>query len=617
MAPKPLTDSAEQALRQLEESQPFHDSLVQEVELRRRQYEGVRERPKKQEPDWVSKPHPPYLNHIVETTVAGLLEDRLAFRIRPVPRAYNPGEYERAVKGARAHEILFRAQLKQDRFNEFQRPFVLDAAIVGMGVAKTRWRHETGLRKELKLENAAPPELAALGQFIPRLVETQSVRALFDGPETEAVDLRDFYWHEAAVSLDKARWCAHAIWMSMDDIQKLAKAGYYDQAAVAQLKDRDDTSRTDLELSRENRGRKKDMIECLEIWNRETGRVITLGAREVVLRERDWPFWHQQYPFVVSSLQPYPRSLRGMSMVQKLAHLQEMTWDLMGQRIDNTRFINNFIQILRSDVDDPDAFPFEPGAQWFMEDPQAVQQWAPNSLPAEVSLGAEALLKQDMQNLAGGNPFTSTSEARGVGADTATEAALVTNLAQMAVKQMKTQLFYGYERIGEQRMRLNQQFIRETVFVDTIGLDSAEEQQEILPELLQGDFLFDITPMNESLNRSEKRAEANGRFQTFIQSAAVLAAVNVPMNYKRLAEDLLEAWDVEDKEQYFSAVPQQPPAAQGGGPGGEAPATGQPAGVTGTGSIDPAVSPSNQASISPATFSARALASQGGVNNVG
>jgi DNA uptake protein ComE-like DNA-binding protein len=70
-----------------------------------------------------------------------------------------------------------------------------------------------------------------------------------------------------------------------------------------------------------------------------------------------------------------------------------------------------------------------------MEDPTAVTQWQPQPLPQD-SLQAESqILKTHMQNLAGGQPFTSTSEANQINANTATEAALVTNLAQAAVKR--------------------------------------------------------------------------------------------------------------------------------------------------------------------------------------
>lgn len=617
-----LTEAAEQALKQVEECQGFHDDLVAKVEMRRRQFEGILDR-NADAARWMSQLHPPLLNHIVETTVAGLMEDRLKFRVTPAPRLYNPGEFELALQGAKAHEDLFAAQLKNDRFNEFQRPYILDAAVVGLGVGKTFWRNEVAPRKRLVVKDIRQTnsDYADLPVAVPVLAEETRVETIFDGPVTEAIDLRDLYWHEAAVSVEKSRWFAHAIWFAPSDLRKLAKKGVYDQAAVEQvIGQTDNGQKSDLEREREHRGRNKDMVECLEIWNRETGRVITLGARKVVLRDSPWPFWHNDYPFVFSSLQPYPRSLRGMSIVEKLAHLQDMVWDLMNQRIDSTRFINNFIQILPSDVDDPDAFPFEPGAQWFMDDPSKVTQWAPNPVVATASLAAESILKQDMQNLAGGQPFTTTSEADQQGASTATEAALVTNLAQMAVKQMKSQIFYSYERIGCQRLYLNQQFIREPVYIlDQIGVDSEPEVREVLPYLLQGEYRFDITPMSEALNQTQRRAEANSLFQVIAQTQPVAAASGSPWNIREAQKDLLDSFDKTNVDRYIASPQNGPPPQPGAQPNPAvgAPTDGQPVGVTAPQSIDPAVSPSAQASMSPTTFMQRNLATSGGVSNAG
>lgn len=611
--PELLGDAGKRALTLVEESNGFHDRLVADCDRRWREFEG-RMDVNSDAAKWQSKLHPPYLNHIVETQLAGLLEERLTFRVTPTPRLFNPGEYQAVKQGAKAHELLLRCEMKQARFNEFQRPFVLDAAVTGIGVAPTTWRTESGKRKRNVVVNAAPPELEQLGVFIPKIETVERVEAYYDGPTTEAADPRDCYWHEGATSLEKSRFFAQAIWMTYADLMVEAKAGRYNMDAVRSLENSGETGDSE-DAERLRRGRRRDMIEVLWVWDRERQRCTVIGGRQALLRDKPWPFWHGQYPFTVVSLQPLPRVLKGVSVVEKLAHLQEMTWDLMNQRIDNVRFINNFISILRSDVDDVDAYPFEPGAQWFMDDPAGVQQWQPNTIPAEVSLGAEAILKQDMQNLAGSQPFTSTSEARGVGADTATEAALVTNLAQMATKQMKARLYGAYERIGQQWIELNQQFVREPVYAEKIGLDDQSETIEILPQMLVGNYSFDITPMNESLNRAERRSEANGRFQMFIQAAPALAALGVNLNYKALVEDVFDAWDEPDKERYFTATPPAaPPQQQGGQPA--APELGGPGGVTAPQSIDPAVSPSTQASLSPAVFQQRALASQGGSNNL-
>lgn len=616
MAKYQLPDTAEKALRTVEAGQQFHDRIVTAHEKRFRAFEGKMER-FSDAAQWQSQLHPPYLNHIVETHVSSLVDDQFAFRVKPKPRLYSPAEFERATLGAKAHEDLHRQQLANDRFNEVQRPLAVIAAVNGWSVAKTRWKNEVAPRKRLIVENAAPREL--LAQFpdahIPKLVERETVETIFDGPETCAIDTPDFYWEEAAPHLDQAAWCAHATWMTLDDIQALAKKGVYDQSAVAELSRPTDTPNpSSVEQDREKRSRKKGRIEVLEIYDRASKTVTTVAGRRVLLRgPKAWPFWHGQFPFVVFATQPFPFSVQGSSIVDKLMHLQEAVWDVMNQRHDNLKFLNNAIAIVRADVDDPDL-PYEPGAQWFLDDPAAVQMWTPNPVAAQVSLPAEQILTTAMQNLAGGHPFTTTSESDALGTSTATEAALVSNIAQGMERSAKTWMYYGYQRVGQQRTELNQQFIREPIYTMVVGADDRPLINEVVPELLQGDFLFDISPMSESLMRSERRSESQGLFQTFIAAAPVLAGSGVGMNYKALAEDLLETFDKQDTQRYFSAQPPAPQQAPGQ-PQQGAPDVGGPGGTTAPQSIQANVSPSHNASLAPSQFLQRTGAQTGGVHN--
>lgn len=610
-----LSEAANKALQEVEKTNKFHDDLVARVERCWEDYEGVL-RESSEAADWESQLHPPHIRHIVETAVAGLMEDKFQFRVRPAPRMFNPGEYESALKGAKAHEILFRAQLKADRFNEFQRPFVLQAAVCPLSVAKTFWKEEVAPRKRRVPVNVAPE-----GFPVPlwRLETQERVERVFDGPVTETVDVRDFWWEEAATSLDNARWAAHALWMTKEDLRALAKAGKYDRAAVEALVEGNSQGGdggTEIEREREQRSRKKGRWEVLEIYDRAEQKLYVIGGRKVELRKRGWPFWHGEFPFTVCSLHPFPFSLQSKSVVEQLSHLQEALWDLMNQRHTNLSFINNAIQMVTPEQLLTAELEYAPGAQWAIENPAAVVMWQPNTIPAEISVPAEAMLKADMQNLSLSQPFTSTSEARQVGADTATEAALVANLAQRATIATKSQVHYAYSRIGCQRMYLNQQFVLEPVYVETVGLDSLPETAEILPQMLQGDYMFDVQPMSESLYRAERRSEGNARFQLFTGAAPVLAAVGVPLNYRKFVEDVLESYDVEDIDSYFSAQNQQvaaPPGAQQGGPSADSP----PVGVTSPLATNPTTSPSAQGSVSPQVMMQRDLASRGGVNNLG
>ena len=615
-----LNEAAEKALAKLERSHAYHDEKNRRIRKQQDAYEGILN-PLSEAAQWESQLHPPILNHTIETALTMLVDNDTQFKIDPLPRNYKPGEYQDAIDGAKAHEDLFKRQMIADRYNEFLRPFVLTAAINRVAIAKTHWREDKRVVKTVVSKKLAP----MFGPLSPtRLRETTAKKTFFDGPVTEVVDLRDFYWDQAAVSLDVSRWCAHAIWMSEADIRALAQQGTYDSKA-ADLLSQDQADRqaspsaNEIELEREKRGRKDGLIEVLEVWDRDTMTLHVIGARRVLLFQGDWPFWHQEYPFVSMSLAPFPFSIQGLSLVEKLSDMQSAYWSLLNQTVDNTKLLNNAIILMAADYDDPDSFEYAPGAVNIVDNPQQVNLWTPPTNIAQIAMPLMQTLQTDMSNLAMGQPLSIPLSGR----VTATEIATLSQIAQTAASKMKDQITYAEQRIGQQRMWLNQQFVRETTYFSKLGLDRQPVIEEVAPHKFQGDYQFSIKPDTESNIRAEERSEAQAMVTVMAQIAPATAAMGVPLNPKPFVDRWLKSFGVDDPTEFYSAKPQMPPGGagsdpnapqgppQGIGPGGER------AGVTGPGSIDPAVSPSGQGSLAPGVMMARAMASQGGGQNEG
>ena len=78
MARKTLGKETQEALVKFEEIVSFHTNLMEKARRLYRAYDGVMERGSKAD-SWESKLHPPYVKHIVETTMAALVEDKLRF----------------------------------------------------------------------------------------------------------------------------------------------------------------------------------------------------------------------------------------------------------------------------------------------------------------------------------------------------------------------------------------------------------------------------------------------------------------------------------------------------------------------------------------------------------
>jgi hypothetical protein len=611
---KALSSGAAKALKLFEDGcVRYHDEFVRKFRENKKAYDGILEIAS-DAAQWTSKQHPPFIKHIVETTLAGLVDTRLRYRVRPMPRLYEPGEAELVRAAAKAHEALHAVQLKQDHFNEKLRPFALQDLIAGLTAAKTGWSDGRTTRRCLKV--VPHPAAMEMGTFLPMLVEGEE-ESNDSGPTTEVVNIEDFFWHEAAVELQRCPVLAHRVYMHFSELKEAEKRGQFKN--VDALRDGDRGGATETRDS-DGSNRAKDMVEVLEIWWRDDEGIqtVTLGNRNVELKApQKNPFWHGEYPFVVCSTRPDLFRIPGTSMVDLIRHLQLAHWDLENQTRDNVRLINNAIMWFRSDVDDPDSFEFEPGARWLVEDPAQVQMWSPDPIAANIALPHLSRLEQQMQNLAGGHPFTSTSEARNTGADTATEAALVTNLAQRATIAMKEQLNYAYERIGQQRTQLNQQFIRTPVVAEQIGLDSESEFLTILPQILQPPVRFDIGPMNESLMMSERKAQTNAWYQMFLQALPVHAALSQvnaasPLNADEAFKEWLLANDIPDPERFFSKKPPPPMQPPGSPPGAPAEAAG-PGGVTAPQATDPVSSPSSDMTINPAAAMQQTMAKVGGL----
>jgi predicted Fe-S protein YdhL (DUF1289 family) len=621
-----LSGPAAEALKEYEAQKTYHDSFKTKLEARYRSYRGIMER-RSEAAQWTHKLTPPFANHIVETTLASLLDEQIKFRIRPRAKLYNPGEFALVKDGAKALEILLGFQLEADKFSEKQRWFVLQNMIAGVTAAKIYWRYSTRMKKRWGSRDLVihDPNTGMPLDSISLPVVTEEPDTLFDGPCVEVCDVAHLVWDQHATSTENCRSITHEVFKTWEEMKELEAAGVWQN--VDKLKEKRDATAERSEWSNPMEDPKPadgERFLIKEIWKRtEKGiRVFTICA-DVVLRDTLNPYWHGQYPFVIGSTQSDLFRIPGMSQVEKIAALQEQLWSTTNQRLDVLQLASSGILMINEDlVDDPDSIVFGPGEKMLARGDlkAALDIWGPDTTAAQISLPAENFLKQDMQNLAGGFPFTSTSEASNVKADTATEAALVSSMAQRSVSAAKINLNYMYRRIGQQMIELNQQYVTEPLIVTAVGADNEYELNEIVPEMLAGDWEFDISPMNESLMRQERRAEAQSLYQLASAGAAAhsmyaQAGLGKALNLDAFMEDVLENYDKNNTERYFiTAAPPTPPQ-----PGGQ-PAPGDPMGQQGTTapqSIDPAVSPSNAMSMSGATAMSRYGASKGGTNNIG
>lgn len=604
-------------MRAFDQDSKAHRQFSLDVDKRYRAYRGVLER-RSDAASWTNKQHPAYVLQIIETMIASSLDPSPTWKVKSRPKLAPIEQILAEQEGAKAMELLLSQQQDIDHFPEKQRPFAMQGFIAGLTVGKDYWRFSEANRK--RLHSVDVPVEGAEYLSVPQIQEVQGTEILHDNPTFEVVDVRDWIWHEAAPSLEKAMRITHRVWYSMDELRQLEAAGVY--ANVDQLSDTQDFSgllaNREQELFRTNRT--KNLVEVLEHWFYDKGEiwVVTVGNRKVCLtpggKAKPNPFWHGGYPFVATSSMPDLFRIPGISEVEVVQELQEMLWTLMNQRLDNLQLLNNAIAIIRSDVDDPDAYIFAPGERWLVDDINQVKFLETPPITAELALTAESGIKSDLQNISGGMPMLSGQDQQ-LDNNTATAASIFTTLAQRRLAAKKQNYTWAYNRVGEQWIALNQQFIREPRAIEIVGPEGGPLIKRLDPMQIQGRYHIKAEMMDESLMRQERRAEAQAKLQVAISAALPFAQSGTPLNLQAFMDDLLEAFDIQDTARYYAKKNPLPNMQQAPPPGpGQAAPEPQPQGAIAPQATD-ANSPSNAFSQSPVAALQRMGATTGGPVN--
>src|SRR5215831_3906340 len=450
-------------LAALDGVESFQTSWVNQVEKRYRAYRGIAEQRQAKSQAWRSNLTTPYLLQVVEGMLATLLEPEPNWRVEPRPMPGEPLQdiLNRGQSGKVASSMLQYA-MDEDEFQFKQRPFMQQDLIAGMTVAKVVWAYES---KEMNRLVPIEMEVADdFGTVVDRYMsseEQQQQVCMRDGPSMIVRDVRDFFWPEAAKSVDDAAWIIDRSWETFDQLKAKEAAGLFE--GVDDLKESRNVASSEYserEKSLWNREHNEGLIEVLEYWTDE--RVITVGGRSVVLASRDNPLRIKRKPFVLCSAMPDAFQIPGISVVASLSQEKEYLWTLQNQRLDALRLLTNVITIIRSDADDVDSFEFYPGAQWIVEDPGQVDQLKIDPTAAQITLEAEGLMKGDLQNIMGGLAFAGGTEGGLSNAqNTATGMSIVTSIAQRIIQARKQHYMWAYSKIGEMFLGMMGQMLRE------------------------------------------------------------------------------------------------------------------------------------------------------------
>jgi hypothetical protein len=156
-------------------------------------------------------------------------------------------------------------------------------------------------------------------------------------------------------------------------------------------------------------------------------------------------------------------------------------------------------------------------------------------------------LKGDLQNITGAVGYLSGASNTQIDQTTATGISVISNMAAKRIIRMKQQIMFAMRRAGEQQIALNQQLLPGPVAV-RIDKESSDDWRIVTPTDIQGQYDFRVEDANESLMRQERRAEALAFANWFGQNYMLLTQSGVTPNMRRVAEDVIQAFDEDPKE---------------------------------------------------------------------
>lgn len=622
--PPPLRD---EIVKKWDEAKKHHDAFVSKYERGERAYQGILSG-NDDAAKWRHKYAPKYALNLIETIVSSTVEMGLQFDVRPAP--HSQAKLDEAMEMLNKSDTisdLVRHEHRIDEFDYLQRPTFLTVALAGYAVLKPSWSYRTANVTKMVPGVKTVEHASGMQIDVPTMTEKE-VQEVYDHSTTELCDPRDFVIHESAKSLDPfkpggAQHCFHRGWYSFEQLKMMEKGGFLSN--VDRLKETLDFSSEyeDRELKLWEVNRTKDLIEVLEYWCMKNGSVYRsiLGNRMVVLRDEERnPFSHGTYPFIICSSMPQPFTVKAISDIELVAELQNMLWEVENQSLDNMELINNWITLIRKDVDNPDGFDYYPGAFWEVDAPDQLQTLQPPYQLLEGTMGRENSIRTDMQNVTSAVPFSGGTQLAGVQQNTATGASIVMNAAQQRMIAKKYQAQQGLRNEATMRIKLCQQFITDDRLLHILGPDGKTTFRDISPLEILGDYVVELEPMGESNMRQEKRSEAMQWAGWLLQSAPLFAASGQPLNLGEIVKWAAKRWNISDVERFFSqqqaAMGAMGAPGQGGGGGQGAPDQGGNMGITAGSAID-ASSPSaaGQISGSPVAAASRALAMGGGAGN--
>jgi hypothetical protein len=512
---------------------------------------------------WGEPLHIPYGFAVMETNVPRIISQTPRYRARP--GELSP-QVQEALKPAEARFELDDAEIHYERRLQ---ETVRSGLRYGLGVQKTHWEKRCRSGKVLKkhlLDDGYGAE------------DSEEI-VVYEGPQSESVDIFDFFWDPAARDMQTARFVIHRTWRDLDYVARKVKEGKENRAKGK------DQGWADLDLEaikslattqRRSEGWSvrweaagassyQDTGEMFELWEiHDRDQVFTvLGGRGGLLVQEDInPFLHGDTPFDIYRPTIVEQEFCGIGEIEPIAHLLWELDTLRGQRRDAANLALNAGYFYQQGTLDPKKVVV--GAGVFvptLQSPSDVIYPMPFREPPNSGYQEEAAIKADIELASA----ISESVVGSGGEETATGTQMVQQAAAYRMKLKAKNLHVDLlipqtakrKALYEQHVAGRAKPGTQTLSVEDPTAPTGFRHIEMPDTLWAANF--ELVPIDQSTEPDDpvqRKHDAGELMQTLIPFAQEI-------NPQAAIDYVLDQHDVEDKTSWVKKGPEPSDVASG------------------------------------------------------
>lgn len=338
----------------------------------------------------------------------------------------------------------------------------LQKLIKGMGIFGTSWALLTWRYERRKKKYPSNDEGT-------EFEEREEV--VWDDPYLQDLNFYDCFPDPSATSEEDMEYFIHNDYVTLDEL-RAANFRKYGQVRYKNLSELEDLLKGDKDYAAEAADPYRNKVDTIrgvtttgihrriQIRRRyRRDRWVTIVPKyNLVIEDRDNPFWHGQLPVHGIFDQVYPGQLYAVGEVQMVEKLQRGLNNVINQRLDNVRLLLNPVVQARGSTKYAKQWKWKPGQIWQVDNQDDIKQFQLTDVTGNTFANTVAFFKDSMSKGNGMVDFLTKREGS-IQKLTAAQvnAGAGEQNARLKAKENNVDIFITH--LSNQWMQLNQQYL--------------------------------------------------------------------------------------------------------------------------------------------------------------